>query len=110
MPHPIDSLITETEREIAALEGKLAGLRLARKTVVGKIGHRRLPRSGVKQTVIDLLQEVGAEGLNASTAINMASARNIELGRGTVSSLLSRMKNEGVVDYDGTVYRLTTGD
>lgn len=66
----------------------------------------RAPRSNVKQTVLALLESVGATGLNATTAVEMAAKDGMSLERGTVSSLLSRLKNEGVVVYDGTVYRL----
>ena len=66
----------------------------------------RAPRSNVKQAVLDLLDQVGAAGLNAGIAVDMAAKVGVTLERGTVSSLLSRLKNEGAVDYDNTVYRL----
>lgn len=66
----------------------------------------RAPRSNVKQAVLDLLEQVGAAGLNAGIAVDMAAQSGITLERGTVSSLLSRLKNEGVVVYDNSVYRL----
>lgn len=66
----------------------------------------RAPRANVKQTIIKLLEEVGDTGLNATTAVEMAEAKGIALNRGSVSSLLSRLANDKVVTYDGTVYRL----
>lgn len=66
----------------------------------------RARRSNVKQTVLALLEQVGATGLNAALAVELAAQSGTSLERGTVSSLLSRLKNEGVVVYDGTVYRL----
>ena len=66
----------------------------------------RAPRSNVKQAVIDLLTTVGATGLNASQAVALAAKEGVALDRGSVSSLLSRMKNEGIVGYDGSVYKL----
>jgi DNA-binding transcriptional ArsR family regulator len=66
----------------------------------------RAPRSNVKQTILELLENVGEAGLNAATAVETAAKAGITLERGTVSSLLSRLKNEGVVVYDGSVYRL----
>lgn len=66
----------------------------------------RAPRSNVKQTVLALLDEAGADGINATIAVERAAQNGTSLERGTVSSLLSRLKNEGVVVYDGTVYRL----
>jgi hypothetical protein len=66
----------------------------------------RAPRSNVKQTILDLLEKAGADGLNAATAVETAGKAGVTLERGTVSSLLSRLKNEEVVAYDGSVYRL----
>jgi hypothetical protein len=66
----------------------------------------RAPRSNVKQAILDLLEKAGETGLNAATAVETAAKAGMTLERGTVSSLLSRLKNEGVVAYDGSVYRL----
>lgn len=66
----------------------------------------RAPRSNVKQAILDLLEKAGEIGLNAATAVETAAKAGMTLERGTVSSLLSRLKNEGVVAYDGSVYRL----
>lgn len=66
----------------------------------------RAPRSNVKQTVLDLLEKSAEKGINASAAVEIAATSGVSLERGTVSSLLSRLKNEGVVVYDGSVYRL----
>ena len=66
----------------------------------------RAPRSNVKQTILDLLERAGDAGINAASAVETASRAGSSLERGTVSSLLSRLKNEGVVTYDGSVYRL----
>ncbi|WP_281840714.1 hypothetical protein [Sinisalibacter aestuarii] len=67
----------------------------------------RARKGSVKQTVIDLLTEVGSKGLNANSALDLAKGKGIELERGSVSSLLSRLKHDGVVVYDDDVYRLT---
>lgn len=66
----------------------------------------RAPRSNVKQTVLALLDAAGADGVNAATAVERAAKDGMALERGTVSSLLSRLKSEGAVWYDGSVYRL----
>lgn len=68
----------------------------------------RAQRSNVKQTVLELLEKAGDAGTNAALAVDAAAKAGIALERGTVSSLLSRLKNEGVVTYDGSVYRLLT--
>jgi hypothetical protein len=65
------------------------------------------PRSTVKQTLLDMLM-AAPEGINAQGAVRKAAEVGVDLDRGTVSSLLSRFKNEGIVDYDGSTYRLRT--
>jgi hypothetical protein len=70
-------------------------------------GTERVPRSGVKQMVIDLLEEVGPKGLNATMAVALArEGHDVRLDRGSVSSLLSRMKSDGFVTYVDGLYRL----
>lgn len=66
----------------------------------------RAVKGSVKTTVLDLLEEVGRSGLNAATAVDLAKEKGIDLERGSVSSLLSRLKTDEVVVYDGNAYRL----
>jgi hypothetical protein len=105
--------IEEREREVAALKHELVGFQRAYDAVSGKaegtgsmIPPLRPPRSNVKQTVLDLLRQRGADGLNASTAVELAAKRNEVIHQPTVSSLLSRFKADGIALHDGTVYRL----
>lgn len=94
-------------REIDKLRSQEALLLEMMKEASGEpILKRRAPRSNVKQTVISLLEQVGDNGLNAASAVELAASSGIELERGSVSSLLSRLKNEGIVGYDGIAYRL----
>lgn len=67
----------------------------------------RARRSSVKTYVLELLERAGRNGLNAALAVEMAEADGKTLERGTVSSLLSRMKTDGAITYDGDRYRLT---
>ncbi len=66
----------------------------------------RAPRSNVKKTVLELLEKVGEDGLNAVIAVEMAENAGVHLERGSVSSILSRLKNDAVITYDGERYRL----
>lgn len=50
----------------------------------------------VKDTVISLVQNAGEGGLNVSALMEKAKDNGIHLDRGSVSSLLSRMKREKV--------------
>lgn len=98
-------------KEIEALRNKVAGLEMAMSLldsnedgVSSKKGSRR--RGNVKSTILELLSEVGTTGLNANTTVEMAKRRGVDLDRASVSSLLSRLKREEVLDYDGDKYRL----
>jgi hypothetical protein len=99
------------KRQISDLHQQLMAVEQAIRLVSGDAepikGIRpRTPRPNVKQTLLDMLKEVGDAGLNAGTAVEMAAQRGEKLERGTASSLLSRWKSDRIVSYDGTVYRL----
>jgi hypothetical protein len=71
------------------------------------LSRARAARSTVKKTVLDLLSKVKENGINATMAVAMAEDEyGVRLERGTVSSLLSRLKHEGVVTYVNEMYRL----
>jgi len=98
--------------EIEALKNRVMGLEMAISLLDDGNGDSAISsqptkrRSGVKAVLLDLLQECGTTGINASTAIEIAARRGVILDKGTISSLLSRLKAEGTVVYDGDKYRL----
>lgn len=100
-----DALIKQKE----ALENQIAGLELAISLMDddGGQAHKSGKRVATKGVVLDLLRDVGTRGLNAQNAVDLANKRGITLDRASVSSLLSRLKKDGIVDYDNDVYRLT---
>lgn len=103
--------------EIEALRNKLEGLDLAIQLLSSDEETRsdetpqgnapRSPRrSNVKGITLQLLEESGSEGLSASEVVERAQNRGHTLDRGSVSSLLSRLKKEGTLIYDGSKYYL----
>jgi hypothetical protein len=52
----------------------------------------------VKDTVLGLLADAAPNGLSVNQVLEGARNKSIELDRGTVSSLLSRLKRENVLD------------
>ena len=76
------------------------------RTATGEPDPVLRPRPQVKPLLLDMLKARGAEGVNADMVVEAAAQRNERIERGTVSSLLSRFKAEGLVFYDGKVYRL----
>lgn len=99
--------------EIDALKNKIAGLEMAISLLGNEDAALTLDqpltaasRVNLKATILDLLREAGTTGLNATSAVEIAARRNIELNRGSVASNLSRMVKDKVVTYDGNRYRL----
>ena len=107
----LEELLEQLDRQMDELRLKREGVELALRALSGdsadKPARVRARRSNVKTAVIDLLRHVRDEGLNAVKAIDLArELRDEKLERGSVSSLLSRLKKEGTVVYDGKLYRL----
>lgn len=93
--------------EIEALRNKVAGIELAISLLEqSSKAEPSTTRGRVKSVILDLLQEAGTTGLNATSAVKIANRRGVSLDRASVSSLLSRLKKDEIIVYDGDVYRL----
>ena len=99
--------------EMEALRNKVAGIEMAMALLApGETSDMETVaappriRLSVKSFVLDLLSELGTLGVNAATAVEIGERRGVHLDRQSVSSLLSRLKNEGVVVYEGERYKL----
>lgn len=111
----MQKLIDERKRlieQITALHHKLEGIERAI-TLLGEVDGESLEsatdtskRGQAKTLILDLLREVGAAGLNAASAVDLAARRGIKLERATAASNLSRLKADNVVAYDNDRYRL----
>ena len=107
--------LTDVQAEIRTLLGREAGLKRAiaivsddptlPDDVVATSDATRKRRSPIKDIVLRLLQENAERGLVAIDLVELAKAQGITLDRNSVSSILSRFKRDGVLDYDGKVYR-----
>jgi hypothetical protein len=104
----IEALRDKLKEQIAGLQNQLAGVEMTLSAIRDISQTQEGPRRsrGVKQLLLDLLIESGQTGTNALRAVEWAKIRNERLERATVSSLLSRFKRDGVVTFDGSVYRL----
>jgi hypothetical protein len=98
--------------EIGALHEKIANLEMIVAMLAGheKEGADEARQYSVKDTLLELLDEAGACGLNTSLALHKAARRGIRLDRGSVSSRLSKFKKEGLTVFDGERYRLKQYD
>lgn len=103
----LQSRLDVIQRDIDKLEAqKELVLEMMGQDQEPKTTSRRAKKGSVKQAVLHLLEEAGERGLNANTAITKAKERGVKLDRGSVSSLLSRLKADGIVSYEDEFYRL----
>jgi len=99
-------------KEMDALRHKIEGLEMAISLVGGQTDEASILRSGgkrrsnVKGLIIGLLTEAAISGLNANTAVERAERKGVTLDRGSAASILSRLKADDIVAYDGQNYRL----
>lgn len=100
--------IAEHQKILEALQNKLEGCEMAIRAWNNEpeVTAVRKQRANTKQIILTLLEEAKTDGLNAASAVDAAAKRNEKIERPTASSLLSRFKAEGLVAYDGNVYRL----
>jgi hypothetical protein len=91
------------EKALALLEG--GGAEPPTTSVPSVQSEPKRPRMQIKDAVLGLIIERAETGLNAAGVLSAAAAQGLSLDRNSVSSLLSRLKREGVLDYDGSVYR-----
>jgi CRP-like cAMP-binding protein len=104
--------INQRERELEALRNRLKGFEAAMSAMSGTNvppDPRRRTRRNVKGTVMDLIVEAGMDGVTAHEIVDKAAAAGRQLDRPSVSSLLSRLKREGVLSFDGERYYQAAG-
>ena len=105
-------LISERDKlqaEIEALGHKVEGLDIAIKLVSDETSRSTLAsesRSGVSETLVDLLRTAGETGLKPREAIEIAERDGKHLNRGSVYSLLNRMERAGIVVHENARYKL----
>ena len=110
----IEQLIADRDRlksDVISMSGEIAGLERA--IVLLQENLHPEPQKGMKSArgeaktvLLDMLEEVGPAGLNASIAENLAKRKGVVLKRGTAASNLSRLKASGSICRDGDRYRL----
>jgi hypothetical protein len=102
----------ERDRLVAQMEALRSQMEALRNQVVGidraiavldgtefKAPDRPRDRTrNVKDTVLGLLASAGQPGLSVNQVLDGAQNKGVRLDRGTVSSLLSRLKRENILD------------
>lgn len=113
----IEDAIARLEAERKAfntrIDGRIEGLREALQLNGGALPNSqpteersRARRGNLKETVLLLAQDVAEKGMSSEECVKLAKGKSIDLVPGSVSSLLSRLKNDGVMFFDGQRYRL----
>ncbi|MEM8849378.1 MAG: hypothetical protein AAGE03_05010 [Pseudomonadota bacterium] len=99
-----DSLLRQRD----ALDNEIKGIERAIQLIAddSMSSPEQGKRVQIKSIVLDLLEQVGTTGLDAAGAVRLANERGVTLKQNSVSSLLSRLKADGAVTYDGSQYRL----
>lgn len=101
-----DRLVTQMEAlrsQMEALRNQVIGIDRAIAVLDGTEfkapdDHRRERTRNVKDTVLGLLASAGQPGLSVNQVLDGARNKGVRLDRGTVSSLLSRLKRENILD------------
>lgn len=104
----LEQEIEQLEAQLSEIQIRLQTLRQLKAKMNGDVasGTETRKRPDVKGITLKLLEQVKSNGLNATMVVEMAREQfGVELQRGSVSALLSRLKGE-VVHYDDKLYRL----
>ncbi|MBX9596648.1 MAG: hypothetical protein K2X46_19950 [Roseomonas sp.] len=103
-----DQLRAEIEARKARLDEVESLIRMLSGEPPQEMPQARKPRRGdLKEAVLALYEQAGEGGLSSAECVTAAkSAHGLDLQTGSVSSLLSRLKADGILMYDGERYRL----
>ena len=109
----LQQMLAEKRAQLDRLTAEINALEELSRRVSGEpllvTSARQTRRTNLKGIVIDMLREALPKGLNAGRIVEIAASRGMPLERASVSSLLSRLKGEGIATYDGDTYTLTNG-
>lgn len=113
---PTQALMEERNRltvQLTDLQNKIRGLELAIELVNGQVdraaGSHRSRSAGTTAALRGMLVEAGSTGITPQIAVERAAARGEALNKTSVSSLLSRMKRDGEVNYRNRHYVKAAG-
>lgn len=111
---PLRDKIADLDRQIEELQRKIGEAMVSRRHLQEVLAvmtggeapseERRQRVGNVKGVVLDALERAKATGLTSAEALAAAQAELPQVQRDTVSSLLSRLKKEGTLAYDGNRY------
>jgi len=104
---PLDDEIARLDAEIARLQGERVGLMRAKALLTGEVPEavstrKRAP--SVKPLVLDIMREVAEFGATSQEVDAKVREQNPAVAKDTVGSVLSRLKGDGALVYEGERY------
>ena len=105
---PIDDEISRIDAEIARLQGERSGLLKAKELLTGEGNEparplrRRAP--SVKPVVLDVMRNAGPRGATTAEVDRHVRLAVPTVAKETVGSILSRLKSDGALVYEGDRY------
>ncbi len=104
---------SQLQTELAAVQARLQEVESLMRAMSGEATPEpstaavgRVRRGDLNNIVLSLYEQAAEAGLSSSECVAMASKAGTPLKATSVSSLLSRLKSDGVLMYDGERYRL----
>jgi CRP-like cAMP-binding protein len=92
------------QQAIEALKHQLSGVDQSMKALGGDAGAGPSRRTNVKRTVMEVIHDASRVGVTAVEVVDRAAAKGRSLDRASVSSLLSRLKRDGTLTFNGERY------
>jgi hypothetical protein len=103
---PLDDEIARLDAEIARLQGERAGLVRAKQLLCGDpveaTQRKRAP--SLKPQILDFMAHRGDRGATTAEVFEAISLFVEDVKKDSVGSILSRLKSEGALVYDGDRY------
>ena len=111
---PIDDEIARIDAEIARLQGRRDGLLQAKalmqghgqreRELVPAAGELRRRSPNIKPLILDIMIAAGAEGATSAQVSSRVKDAVPTVAKDTVGSILSRLKADGALAFDGERY------
>lgn len=105
---PLDDEIARLDAEIARLQAERVGLIRAKSLLAGEpapestVARKRAP--SVKPLVLDIMAAAGAAGASTAEVDALVREKNPGVAKDTVGSVLSRLKFDGALVFNGERY------
>ena len=99
---PLIDKRAEYERQLLALQSKIEAMNEAIEAMSESDSESagKPKRGEAKAMILKLLEEAGQDGTDADKIVEVSRLRGLTLARTSVSSLLSRLKKEGILFLD----------